>query len=226
MAKFSNGMIQTVGQIIYVDLSLSEDDIFAQMLKGHRRRIRKAVNNPDLRFETEITDNGPQIFYDIYTENMQRIQAHKKYFFSASFFKTAFRSLGKNLNLWQVTYKGDTCAVWITLKGGNLAYTWLSGVKTKYLNSNANNLLIYRSILKLKQEGFNYLIMGGGKSTMRDSLFDFKAGFSPLTKQFYVYKKIHLQQEYNRLIELQNYKGMSGAEFFPAYRLDGEIEDK
>jgi hypothetical protein len=84
-------------------------------------------------------------------------------------------------------------------------------------------MLTHKSILELKKEGFQYLIMGSGKSTSRDSLFDFKEGFSPLKKDFYVYKNVHLPQEYNRLVELQNCKELANEEFFPKYRLHEEM---
>jgi len=223
VSKYSNGTIKRVGQIVYVDLTVSEDRILAQMLKGHRRKIRKTESNPDLTFVTNMPDNGPKIFFDIYTENMLRIGAQGKYLFSPHFFETAFQSLEKNLKFWQIYYRGDPCAVWTILTGKDLAYTWLSGSKTQYMNLNPNNMLTHKSILELKKEGFQHLIMGSGKSTSRDSLFDFKEGFSPLKKDFYVYKNVHLPQEYNRLVELQNCKGLGNEEFFPKYRLREEM---
>jgi len=222
VGNFSNGTIQMVGQIVYVDLSLSEDDLLKQISKGHRRKIRKIAKEPNILFRTDIPDNGPQLFFDIYTENMLRISANEKYLFSTDFFKAAFSSLDKNIHLWRICYKEDTCAAWIILTGGNIAYAWLSGSKAEYMRLNPNNILIYRSILRLKQLGFKYLIMGGGRSTLKDSLYDFKAGFSPLNKDFYVYKYIHIPKEYQRLIESQNYKGLSNEEFFPKYRIMGE----
>jgi len=219
VGDFSRGITQRMGQIVYVDLSCSEEEIFAAMAKPHRRRVRRGSENPDLRFCLSKQDYHPLHFFELYTETMERIGAHKKYFFSPGFFDAAFRTLGEHVSFPHVHYKGDIISGWLLLRYGELAYSWVSGSRREYFHLYPDNFLMYSSFLQSKKEGFKYFILGGGTSAKQDSLFAFKVSFSKLTKDFYVYKRIHLKKEYQRLVELQGYTGEMPEDFFPQYRL-------
>jgi hypothetical protein len=81
------------------------------------------------------------------------------------------------------------------------------------------NLLHYANILQARREGLKYYIEGGGVATEQDSLFEFKAGFSKLTKDFYVYKRIPIKEEYDRLTKLRGDDEGTHDDFFPKYRI-------
>jgi lipid II:glycine glycyltransferase (peptidoglycan interpeptide bridge formation enzyme) len=149
---------------------------------------------------------------------MRRDNAHEKYFFPNEFFHSAFRSLENSLYFWKIRYRGEIIAGVLVLHYGNLAYTWLSGAMEEFYSLFPNNFLIYQTILQLKREPIDYLILGGGKASGEDSLFAFKAGFSPFRKDFYIYKKIHLPVEYQKLIKMS---GMTSSDtgYFPLYRI-------
>jgi hypothetical protein len=219
VGKFSTGTTQQLGQIVYVDLSCSEEEIFAAMSRPHRRRIRRAGENPDLGIRCSNDVGYLKYFVDLYTETMRRVGAHNKYLFSPDFFQAAYRTLSEHLDCWYVTYKGDIITGWLILKHGNLAYSWLSGSSREYFHLHADTFVVSRSLLQLKKEAFRYLILGGGRSAAKDSLFAFKAGFSELRRDFYVYKKVHLKKEYERLVKLQGHAGEAPGHFFPEYRL-------
>jgi hypothetical protein len=218
VGNFSQGITQRMGQIVYVDLRRSEEEILAGMSMDHRQGTRKALRNPDLSFELNAEENYTECLFNIYTQTMQRAKALKKYFFSQSFFNAAVQLLGEHLSLPHVTYQGDIIAGMLLLKYGELAYFWLSGSKSSYLRLYPNNLLLYSSFLQSKKEGLKYFVLGGGLTA--ESLFTFKAGFSKLTKDFYVYKRIHHKREYERLVELRGkYSRQISGDFFPQYRL-------
>ena len=219
VSKYSNGTVIKSGQVVYIDLTLSEDALLAEMIKGHRRKICKALNSSDIQFNTDVSPESPNIFFNIYSENMQRVGASEKYFFSQTFFNSVFKYLENTICFGRITYQGNDCSVLITLAAGEVAYAWLSGTKADYMSINPNNIIMYQSMIRLKKEGFKVLIMGGGRGNLADSLYSFKAGFSPLNLDFYIYKKIHLQAEYNKLVELRNLKAPI-EQFFPLYRLE------
>jgi hypothetical protein len=100
-----------------------------------------------------------------------------------------------------------------------MASHWLSGAKEEYLHLFVENLLHYASLVHLRNQGAKYCILGGGLSAQEDSLFRFKLGFSELTKGFYIYKMIHLQRYYDKLIEARQNQTENTTEFFPQYRL-------
>lgn len=221
VGEFSQGIIQQIGQIVYVDLGCSEEEIFTAMAKHHRRRARRASENQDLRFCVDEKDYHPHFFYKIYQDTMQRIGAHNKYFFSQGFFDAVFQTLGENTSFPHVHYKDNIISGWLLLQYGELVYSLVSGCKREYFHLFPDNFLMYSSFLQAKKDGFMYFILGGGLSAKQDSLFAFKAGFSKLRKDYYVYKRIHLKKEYDRLVELQGqgYKGGMPEDFFPQYRL-------
>jgi lipid II:glycine glycyltransferase (peptidoglycan interpeptide bridge formation enzyme) len=222
VSKFSSGIIQKIGQIIYLDLSCSQEELLGNMEHSHRRKIRKAMNNPDLSFDIIIHNYQTEFFYNLYLENMQRVGVENKYLFSRSFFVDAFRDLSEFISLNQIIYKRNPCAQWLVLKYGDYAYSWLSASQSEYLNLFPNNLIVYDLCLKLKAEGVTYFNLGGGRGAQEDSVFQFKKGFSKFSNDFYIYKKINFDLEYNQLVELQNSDTGNSEEFFPKYRLSME----
>ncbi len=218
LLAFSQGVVEKLGQICYVDLSQSIETILKSMIHGHRRHIRRALDNHDLTFESHKYPADPRNFYELYEATMQRHDAQAKYFFSEEFFERSFRNLGNSLKYCSIKYRAQAITSWIVLHRGDLAYAWLSGAKEEYFNLFGTNLLVYNTIRKLKEEGCKILILGGGKSVSKDSVFAFKVGFSPLLKDYYVYKKIHLPREYDQLIARQGLPASALSGFFPAYR--------
>jgi len=223
ISKFAPGITEKVGQIVYFDLSYSEEKILSNMIHGHRRKIKSALNNGNLSFETTDLANPAKCFYELYNDNMMRIGANNIYFFSQEFYEAAFHYLKEHLSFWRVSYKGNVCAGLLVLKYGTQAYAWLSGTRTESLMFHPNNLLIYASCIELKREGFKYFNLGGGKTvngSSIDTLFSFKSGFTKLKKDFYIYKRIHLLPDYERLVLLRPFQNAENNDFFPKYRLD------
>ena len=141
----------------------------AAITKRHRRRVRRALENPDLSFCLDKQDYHPQCFFELYAGTMQRNEANKKYFFSPGFFEMAFRTFGESISFWRINYKDDIASGWLILRYGDLAYAWLSGNKEEYFHLFPTNSLVYDSILQLKKEGIKYFILGGGRSAEKDS---------------------------------------------------------
>ena len=149
---------------------------------------------------------------------MRRNKADNHYFFPLDFFEQAFQSLGENLHFPHVHYRNEIIAGLLIVRYGDLAYSWLSGSNPDYLHLRPNDLMFGGTIWDLKKAGFRYFVLGGGVSSAEDSLFEYKANFSKLRKDFYVYKRIHLEKEYERLVKLREQAGEIPGDFFPKYR--------
>jgi hypothetical protein len=223
-SQFSSGTVECAGEVVYVDLSFSPEHILAEMIHGHRRHIKRAAENADLKFSMQKQAGDDRAFYEMYTHTMLRNGANKKYFFSHDFFHAAFENLGDALRLWKVNNKDEAVSVWIILRHGDVAYAWLSGNNEQYFKLFPTNLLVYRTILQLKGEGCKYLLMGGGKSALRDTVFQYKLGFSNLVKKFYIYKKVHLEKEYQCLAASRVPAAVKMTGFFPQYRAEEDLE--
>jgi hypothetical protein len=216
---FSKGTVQKIGRIVYVDLNCSEEELITRMGKHHRRHIRTALRNPDLNFHIDHGNKHIHEFYDAYIKTMQTVKARSCYQFSHDFFENATVTLGENLIPIYITYRDTYVSGLLTLRYNNMASHWLSGAKEEYLHLFVENLLHYASLVHLRNQGAKYCILGGGLSAQEDSLFRFKLGFSELTKGFYIYKMIHLQRYYDKLIEARQNQTENTTEFFPQYRL-------
>lgn len=219
VSRFSQGVTQKLGQIVYVDLNRSEEDILAAMGHSRQRYVRKGLNNPELVYCLAKQDIHPDTFFDIYVETMQRNGAHKKYFFSQQFFEVAFRILGEHISLAHVHSKGDIISACLLLRHGDIEYSWLAANKADYFRMRANDVLFYRSFLESRRVGSRYFVLGGGLSSADDGLLTYKKSLSNCLKDFYVYKKIHLESEYSELVRLRNrYVKEPPGDFFPEYR--------
>jgi len=218
VSKFSHGYIEKRGRIVYIDLTGSEEDIHTGMSRRRRAGLRKGMRNPKLLFFSTSEPEYVTLFSTLYKETMARKRADTKFLFPSDFFLQAFQVLGDHLTLCCVAYQGKLISAVLTLNYGDLCYDWLSGSKAEYHHLFPNDMCIYQSAVEARKKGCKTLVLGGGSSG-EDSLFKFKAEFSGLFKDFYVYKKIHLEDEYNEIVRLRNrYTKEPAGDFFPEYR--------
>ena len=225
VSQFSQGITEKLGQIIYVDLGLPENELFDSMVRGHRRHYRRALDN-SLEFRTECQEDDAQNFFNIYTQTMRRTKADNKYYFSQAFFDFSLHKLGDAIKFWRIIYQHEIISGWLVMRYDDLAYAWLSGNKEEYFNLFPTNYLVFQTMLQLKKEGCKTFILGGGKSVKNDTVFRFKEGFSPLKKDYFIYKKVHSPQAYDKLVQLQGEIGETAANYFPKYRAITEIQFK
>jgi len=84
----------------------------------------------------------------------------------------------------------------------------------------ASNLLLFEVALWAKRRGIKYFHLGGGYQP-NDSLFKFKASFSPQQEQYYIGKVIH-HPEYYQYLNTRRLAARGDSandlEFFPEYR--------
>jgi len=218
LARFSGGLVERLGQVCYVDLTPPVETILKNMIHGHRRRITRAQENGDLVFSCQKHSGSAKEFFGLYQATMVRRQASDRYFFSEGFFEKCFEYLGDALSYCHVHYKGENISSWLVTCNGEFAYAWLSGASPEHFSLFPTNLLVYETILKLKREGARTLILGGGKSVSKDTIFRFKYGFCQRVEDYFVYKRIHLPEEYSRLVVLQSSPTSEQDGYFPAYR--------
>lgn len=222
---FSTGMTEKNSRIIYVNLLKSESELWSGLNKSNRYYIRRNQKNTQLTFQSTGDFNKYPDFYGIYTDTMKRINAHGKYLFSKNFFRQAFKKLGNNLVYNNIMHDAKVIAGILILTYGGIAYYWLGGTDTNYLKLYPTNFLLYNTMLQLKNRGIHSFVLGGGLMD-NDSLFKFKSSFSKLSKDFYIYKKIHNLEIYQVLCEnrykFDNFEEKNTEEpnfnYFPKYR--------
>jgi hypothetical protein len=213
------GKVVEHGSTVSIDLRLDPDRVWEEMRKSHRYAVRRAeregfvasVDRSWRRFED---------FVRLYTTTMQRRGASAYYFFSESYFARLRQALGERLSLWVVERDGLlACASLFTEYNGIVQYH-LSASDEAFAKSEPSKVLINAVRLWAHGRGATDLHLGGGVGGARDSLFFFKAGFSPRQYPFRSWRVVVDEALYTELTrsrspeaDVSNHVG-----FFPAYR--------
>jgi hypothetical protein len=210
------------GDTVSVDLTLSPESNWRQ----YARNLRSEINSSRAAgFETAL-DRGWTYFAEfsrLYKQTMTRNHAAERYFFSDDYIFRLRSALGDHAHLF-VTRQGDTvAAATIVTEFNGLIQLHLSGIESDLLRYSPHKVA-YDDIRKWGQSlGHHTLHMGGGRGGAADSLFTFKARFSPRRHSFVTgrivldaeaYREIF--EEKSRICGLNNEPAQTN--FFPAYR--------
>ena len=215
----SDGVVHKRGKIVYFDLTIPEEAIMKNMSKSRRQNIKSSLDSKKYEFGSSLEPNYADIFYKLYDITMKRIEAEAKYLFSERFFQNLFSNLGCCCVFHYVKYEDAICSAAINLAYEKTAYLYLQASNITSSSSYANVFLVYNSLIMFKALGFRAFVLGGGVSASEDSLFQYKYLFSPLTKESYIYNRIHIKGAYERLVGLRKARGEElSPDYFPQYR--------
>ena len=145
---------------------------------------------------------------------MRRVNAHRSYFFDASYFAALADGLGDKLHLFVATSHGRIAAGGVfTICDGIVQYH-LGGTRDEFLKLSPNRLIFDTARLWAHANGAHTLHLGGGVGSQEDSLFKFKAGFSHRRHRFSTWRWIIVPEIYRELCGSEPIS----TDFFPAYR--------
>lgn len=219
--SYSPGEIQSnkVNDTVVIDLTLTPDAIWKNFTSACRNKIKKAKKlrvtvAQDERFEFL------EEFCKLYTITMQRLRAQEYYLFSIDWFHHALELLKDNLALFHVRYSDQVIMSALFIFTDNYIHYYLSGSDYKMSHTAANNLLLYEVALWAKNRDIKFFNLGGGFQP-EDSLFRFKASFSPNRTPFYTGNVIHNHEFYQYLCArrvIAKEQVATDTHFFPSYR--------
>jgi lipid II:glycine glycyltransferase (peptidoglycan interpeptide bridge formation enzyme) len=155
---------------------------------------------------------------------MKRVGADDYYYFSDGYFDHICRALFGHMKIFATQDGDETVAAALFLLHGERIHYHLGGSDACYLRYGPNNLLFHEVALWGLRNGFRYLHLGGGRTPdPDDSLFRFKASISRLRFPFYIGKRIHDREVYDRLCAMwmQQAKVVTRPNYFLLYRLEG-----
>ena len=134
----------------------------------------------------------PHFFIELYTKNMQRVNADENYFFKKKYFFNLLTNdcYEAELILCKHNDTNKIIAGAIFIKTGAIVQYHLSGLNEDYFSYNPIKLIIDEMRMQYTDEGYKYLNLGGGKGSIEDSLFRFKSSFSKNFKTFKIWKYI------------------------------------
>lgn len=181
------GALVRHGETVSMDLTVSEEQMWRQTRADHRNHINRAR-----RAGTKVVfDEWDRLgeWVAVYHDNMRRVGASSYYFFTTGHLAALHEAVGDRMHL-ALALEGDEVV------GGNTFFEH-DGIATGYVSSTrrARNRyadeLLYDEVRRFcKARGDRVFHLGGGKGGGNDSLFSYKAGFSPDRNPFHTWRVV------------------------------------
>jgi hypothetical protein len=213
------GTLVRHGETVSVDLTLSTQDLWAQMRLNHRRDVARSLEQG---FIAAIDENWRHLetFKQLYWATMDRHSASPFYFFPDTYFDGLVEALGNRLHLCVVERNGEIAAGGLFVETNGLVQYHLSGTSAEFLKVQPMKLMMHFMSGWAKARGNRSLHLGGGVGGASDSLLRFKVGFSPRLHPYCTIRMVIDEGEYRRLVRARDPSLDPDARdgFFPLYR--------
>ena len=215
------GDIVEHGEIVWIDLTVPEAELWHQTRLSDRNRISKMRR---AGYEARIDERWERFdaFLAVYEATMRRVSATGDYFFGAPYFRRLREALGAGVSLCVVELEGEVTAAGLFTETCGIVQFHLSGTADAHLRMAPTRLMLDHVRRWARARGNRIFHLGGGVGGRADSLLEFKAGFSKLRAPFATWRIVPRPQEYAAaLARWASLGGPPAAEpddFFPAYR--------
>jgi hypothetical protein len=213
------GQVVHHGPTVYINLSDSKEHIWQQMSTNHQRDIKRLIR---LGFHSTVDDwSRFHEFIALYHANMQRVGAKEQYFFSLEHFEDLRAKLGNRVHLICVlSSTNELAAAGLMIITEGIAQHHLGATAAQYLRRSPSKLVVDFMWRWAQEQSCYAFHFGGGVGAGEDSLFHFKAGFSPTRGQFYSYRVVVDESKNATLNQAAKHRicGLGSSDFFPGYR--------
>ena len=206
-----------------VGTNLTYDDVVAKEFSKHKRKdIRKALKNPEIRYEVTENPSTLQDFLKIYYSTMDRDKADDYYYFKPDYFQTMLEKFREHITAGRVFLGDQLIAMGIYFRYGKYLHAHLSGTLSEYLDYSPANILKYALAVYGHENGYEVIHYGGGTSrSPENGVYKFKKEFGKNTEfDFYIAKKVWNEEIYKQICSAVG--ADVNSEFFPAYRMSRE----
>ena len=217
------GRLVQHGETVSIDLPASPSQLWHQLRTNHQRDITRAHR---LGFSARMDEEWRHLddFRRLYRETMERRGAAPSYFFDEAYFRELRRVLGERLHLCVVEGDGQVAAAGLFVETSSIVGYHLAGAGRDLLHVQPLKTMIHFVAGWASERGNRIFHLGGGVGGANDSLFHFKAGFSPRRDPFRTLRVVLQPQVYRRLVRAAGGPApatTSEPAFFPAYRATG-----
>ena len=220
----SCGRVVTHGPGVVIDLSMSEDELWRQTRKNHRRDIAKSIDAGNVFSFSDQPDDFAA-FRHLYLETMHRNVAAEYYHFDDAYFDRLRAALGPDLHLATVSVGDEIAAAGLFTTSCGIVQLHLAGWKAVPNVPSPTKLMYHRVREWARARGERWFHLGGGRGAMEDSLLHFKSGFSPERRPIQTLRVVMDWERYRRLTDRagidDHVESLDG--FFPAYRREETI---
>lgn len=215
---------QVNGETVAVDLTLSLAEIWNQTRPEHRNKINKCKRTGMTAKMVSFVDYIDD-FIDIYEQTMDRVGATKSYYFGKDYFVELSQALKNQLHLCIVELNDEIICGGLFTEACGIVQYHLGGTKSAFLKQAPSKLMFDYVRTWAKERNNEFLHLGGGVGSAKDSLYHFKAGFSKQRHTFSTMRLVVDQKNYHSLVQRRaeeldiSDEELLKSDFFPAYRI-------
>jgi len=214
------GEVVERGRTVSIDLTLPAEEIWRNFRENHRRDIHKK-KKLGIAANMETGPGVLELFAPIYYETMDRVGAGRYYYFPAEYFAGLQAALGDRMHVCIVRdANGGVLSGGIFTECDGIVQYHLGGTLNSALQVRPSKLMFDYVCTWAKERGNRCLHLGGGFGAKEDSVYEFKAGFSPLRHPYYTWQLLFEPSMYQQLEHKRRALQDEGptAGFFPIYR--------
>jgi lipid II:glycine glycyltransferase (peptidoglycan interpeptide bridge formation enzyme) len=187
-------------QTVFVDLSVSLDDIWAVQISSKNRNTIRKAEKTGLVFIADFKFEYIEAFVQLYNATMNKVLAEPFYYFTKEYFSEFAKNMQNNSFLGIVKKDNHILAAAIFIFNLNYGHYHLSGSDRQFSRYSPNNFLLWNAIRMLQTRGIKKFHLGGGTDAQADnSLFIFKKSFSDNRTDYYIGKMIYNEVAYKEL---------------------------
>jgi hypothetical protein len=216
----AHGQVQAHGQTVYVDLAGGEEALGRQLRANHRRDLRRLAQ---AGFALRIDDwSLLPAFAAVYGQAMDRLGAARSLYFDHAYFTALAGALPGSVHLaCALAPDGALAAGAFFLGCQDLLQYHLGASASAHLALSPLKLCLHGMSLAGQARGYRWHHLGGGVGAREDSLYHFKAGFSPLRAPFRSWRAIFDRARHDELVARvpAGRRPAAGEGFFPGYRV-------
>jgi hypothetical protein len=209
------------GPTVSIDCRLDDGSARSRYAKVLRQEIDAARR---AGLVTEVDDDWSEIetFTRLYGETMQRSGAGAEYMMGLSDVSRLREALGGRLHLLVTRWNDDVGAACLFTELNGIVQAHLAGTNEDLRHLSPLKVLLDDARSWARSRGDHVLHLGGGRAGKEDSLFAFKARFSPNRHAFHTGRWILEPRLYRELVAAR-WRSLGvciGTEkgYFPAYR--------
>ena len=214
------------GTTVSVDCTKDQQEIWSDTKASHRNKINRCRKKYGLTAKIHKFSQGIDIFYQLYQETMARVVAKDIYYsFNSEYFRQMAHLMGDRLYLCLVeSTSGEIASAGLYTECGGIVQAAFGGISNNFVKQSPSILEIDTMRWWAKEQGYQYLHLGGGVGGSEDSVYQFKAGFSKLRHSFSTLRLVIDQNKYDFLVNLKakikniRVADLKKSNFFPAYR--------